>query len=124
VEVAEVNDMDVFMNLWDWIFGRGKYVPRDGTAHSSDRYGFWKDIWKLRKFLNLDIEHSGSVDIYDHFGCAPYNDNEIKQERRRSYRPLLQVLAATSSDDELRQHARLLLDAFDVADNESHLPEL
>ena len=103
------------MNFWDWIFGRGKDEDRKGPAHSSDRHGFWKDLWKLRKFLDLDIDHSGSVDIYDHFGCAPWNDNETKRERRKQWRPVLRTLASHQSPD-VHIHALQLLVAFDEAD--------
>ena len=105
---------------WDsipsWIFGRGWHVPRAGTAHSSDRHGFWKELWRLRKALDIDVEHSGSVDIFDHFGCAPYNDNEVKQARRQQARPILLSISEAASESELARHAILLLAAFDVAD--------
>lgn len=104
------------MSFWDWIFGKGKDVNRDGPAHSSDRHGFWRDLWKLQKRLRIDQEHSGSVDIYDHFGCHPYNDNDVKRERRDVARPALSVIAATSLDQEASKHARLLLTAFNAAD--------
>lgn len=104
------------MSFWDWIFGRGKHVPRKGPAHSSDRHGFWRDLWKLRKALDIDPEHSGSVDIYDHFGCAPYNDNDVKRERRDVARPILLTALIADEDSDLREHARLLLAGFNEAD--------
>lgn len=97
------------MSFWDWVFGLGKRVPRKGPAHSSDRHGFWKDLWKLRKSLGIEPEHSGSVDIYDHFGCAPYNDNPTKRERRDNARWALYALSN-------KPEARQLLKAFDEAD--------
>jgi hypothetical protein len=103
------------MSFWDWIFGRGRHVPRRGPAHSSDRHGFWRDLWQLRRKLNIDPEHSGSVDVYDHFGCAPWNDNDVKRERRDRWRPLLQILRS-ARDEELAEHAEKLLEAFEVAD--------
>lgn len=102
------------MSLWDWLFGRGKHVPRRGPAHSSDRAGIFKDLWKVRKLLNIDPAHSGSVDIYDHFGCAPYNDNDVKRERRDAYRFVLAPLRAL--DGRLGKEVRALLAAFDEAD--------
>jgi hypothetical protein len=104
------------MSVWDKIFGKGEDHPRDGPAHSSDRHGFWKDLWKLRKSFEANIEHSGSVDIYDHFGTVPYNDNHVKQERRDVARPILLGISKVSKDDELKAQITALLAAFEAAD--------
>lgn len=104
------------MSLWDWLFGKGEHKRRKGPAHSSDRHGFWKDLWQVRRVLRIDPDHSGSVDIYDHFGCPPYNDNEVKRQRRGDARPVLLAAFAITPDDELRQHVQSLLSAFQRAD--------
>jgi hypothetical protein len=79
----------------------------------SDRHGFWKDLYRLRPALNIDEGPSGSQDIYDHFGCAPYNDNDVKRERRDRARLVLGFIDRAHPS---RGSADNLLDAFDEAD--------
>ena len=61
------------------------------------RSGIFALIWRVRLWLRSfgadpNPAHHGSDNLRDWFGLAPYNDNDVKRERRDGARFLLLML--------------------------------
>ena len=79
-------------------------IPNNGAT------GIFKLIQAVRKWIGHRPDHHGSDNWYDFFGCFPYNDNNVKRERRDLGGPTVLLLSLFSKKADNLSLAILLAD--------------